>query len=190
MTGGRELLLACAAVGVGSGLVLVAGGQTWVRAVVDLPQPLPPAAYSLTGRDLAPLAWALGLAGLAGLAGVVATRGYARLSIGVILMLVGLAVPVASYLGIGADTVHQALATTAVLVRGGHMAVSTTAWWAAASAGGLLLAGGGLHVALRGRRWPGLSRRYDAPTAPPRPAEDDAAGMWDSLDRGKDPTVL
>jgi hypothetical protein len=52
------------------------------------------------------------------------------------------------------------------------------------------LAGAGLVVAIRGRRWPALSRRYDPVDAPANaPANAGVEDLWRALDRGEDPTV-
>lgn len=199
----RELLGAVVVCGLGAGLVLIASARTWVRVTVDLPRPIPDATYALAGGELAPLAGALGLAGLAGLAGLVGTRGYARLVVGVLLGMFGAAIAYASLLGTGATAVRHALATEAVLVRGGVTGTST-GWWAVSLAGGVLVGLAGVLAAARGRNWPGLSRKYEAPgTSPSRPGEpgpdaahrtdaDDTRGgaeMWDAVDRGTDPTA-
>lgn len=58
-------------------------------------------------------------------------------------------------------------------------------WWSLASA--ILGLSGALIVLVAGGRWPGWSSRYDRSggAAPP----DDPRQMWDSLDRGVDPTL-
>lgn len=189
----RALAGAVALGGLGAGLVLAASARPWVRATVDLPPPLPDTTYALNGGELAPLAGALGLAGLAGLAGVIATRGYARVVVGVLLGIFGAAITYASVRGTGTEPVHRALATEAVLVRGG-VATTLTSWWAVSLAGGVLLGLTGVLIAARGRRWPGLSRKYEAPgtagagvSAADREPED--TEMWDAVERGRDPTA-
>jgi hypothetical protein len=70
---------------------------------------------------------------------------------------------------------------------GGELAVHVSAWWVLSLVGGVLLAASGLLTAVRGRRWPGMSSRYERP-GPARPATDDPASLWKALDRGDDPT--
>jgi hypothetical protein len=70
---------------------------------------------------------------------------------------------------------------------GGEVAVHVSAWWILSLAGGVLLAAAGLLTIARGRRWPGMSARYDRPGAAP-PTGDDPASLWKALDRGDDPT--
>lgn len=191
----REFLLAVALCGAGAGLILLAAGRTWARVTVDLPRPLPDTDHALTGQQLAPLAGALGLAGLAGLAGVIATRGYARLVVAVLLTIIGVSTSYASVRGVGEAAVHQALARQAVMVGNGATTPDVTAWWAVSLAGGMLLVLAGGLTALRGRAWPGLSRKYDAPgaarpeTAGSGRGEPPAHDMWDALDHGRDPTL-
>jgi uncharacterized membrane protein (TIGR02234 family) len=62
-------------------------------------------------------------------------------------------------------------------------------------AAGLVAVVTGLLVVLRGRRWPGMGRRYERPgrSAGPPPArertdEERTADAWRALDRGEDPT--
>ena len=54
----------------------------------------------------------------------------------------------------------------------------------------LALAGAGALTVLRGRSWPGLGQRYDAPA--PRPVPEGPPterALWEALDRGEDPTT-
>ncbi len=191
----REFAAVLAACGVGAALLLVAAGQPWVHVLVALPRPLPDAGYALTGRELAPAAGAVGLVGLAGVAGTVATRGYPRSLVGLLLALAGVAASYASLRGAGQPAVHRALATEAALLRDGAVTAAHTGWAGVSVAGGALLAVAGAVTAARGRKWPSLSRKYDAPgsragadaTGGSEPQE--AHDMWDSLDRGKDPTA-
>lgn len=106
--------------------------------------------------------------------------------------------------GIGPALLAALLALAAILLASGTtrtvLAVLATLGWlgavAADLAGGftwlLLAAVAGLVAALltavRGSSWPGWSDRYSrsANAVPGRP--DDPRAMWDSLDRGEDPT--
>ena len=112
----REFRATLALCGAGAALVLMASGRTWVSATADLPRPLPDAGYALTGQELVPVTGALGLAGLAALAGLIAVRGYARVPVGVLLLLSGIAAAWTSARGIGDAAVHQALQSEDVVV--------------------------------------------------------------------------
>ena len=196
MTARREFATVAALCGLGAGLVLIATAQPWVRAVVELPAPLPRTGYGLTGQDLAPLAAALGLAGLTGLAGLAATRGWARVAVGVLLVAFGAGIVASSVLATRAPQVRAAAADKAKSVSAVSVTHSgATPWRLASTAGGLALAASGTWSVARGRRWPGLSARYDPPGRAARPASAASAGgsvdsveLWRSLDRGADPT--
>lgn len=189
----RELVAALLGCAGGAGLVLLAAGQPWVRAVVDLPPPLPPGRYVLSGGDLAPGATALGIAALAGLAGILATRGVARAAVAVVVVLTGAGVAASAPLAVRDDHVLAELAArTSFGADGAAVTLGTTAWWAVSLTGGLLVLAAGALTVFRGHRWVGMSARYDRPgtaraTAPQSAHE--ASAMWDSLDGGADPTA-
>ena len=67
-----------------------------------------------------------------------------------------------------------------------------TGWPLLALLGGLLLLAAGLLTAVRGRRWSGLGRRYEPPaaraTTRPTTRLTGERELWESLDRGEDPT--
>jgi uncharacterized membrane protein (TIGR02234 family) len=68
--------------------------------------------------------------------------------------------------------------------------VVTTAWPWLALIGGLAVVVSGLATMLRGRGWPVMGARYEAPGAPRRKRQTDReTAMWESFDRGEDPTV-
>lgn len=187
-TGGRELVIAALVCALGAALVLLAAGRGWAAASVTLPAPLPARYVTLAGGDLAPAVNGLGLAGLAGLAGLIATRGVARIVVGVLIVAIGAGVVVSST---GATARGRVLAELGdrMSLTGAATHVQPTSWWLAAVAGGVLLAVAGAYTIVRGRRWPGMSSRYDAPgTAVKRP-EPTTGNLWDSLDSGADPTV-
>ena len=64
----------------------------------------------------------------------------------------------------------------------GVIDVSATLWGWVAFLLALIAAALGVLVAVRARRWPGFSARYDRGARQPRDA-------WDALDRGLDPTL-
>ncbi|TNY34891.1 Trp biosynthesis-associated membrane protein [Thermomonospora catenispora] len=187
----RERAGAVSACAAGAGLVLLAAGRQW--ASVRAHGAITPIDRTLTGNDLTGAVSALGWAGLAALAALVAARGRARVAVGALLVLLGAAAAAAAAAAVRRPHVLAAAEERSTLLRlGSDLAVTTTGWWTVAATGGVLLAAAGLLTALRGHRWPGMSARYDRPgagRAAQRPAPDDPAGLWKSLDRGEDPTA-
>jgi uncharacterized membrane protein (TIGR02234 family) len=210
----RQYLLTLLLGAAGAGLVLLSVRQDWAHVLTRAPAPLPSPAVAVSGQALVPLAGALGLAALAGMVAVIATRGAARRVVGGLLAVFGLGIAVAVSLHLGSADVlaaaHSAGVSPAGSVTGGSGSGSasfpggaapsvTTAgrvvlaalpWRVAAVLGSAAVLAAGVLVAWRGPRWPGLSSRYERPAAlaaGQRPAAD-AAGMWESLTRGIDPT--
>ncbi|HEY7430328.1 MAG TPA: Trp biosynthesis-associated membrane protein [Streptosporangiaceae bacterium] len=218
MSARREYVLCLLLGAVGAGLVLLSARQGWARVFTPAPAPLPASSVSVTGQDLVPLAGALALASLAGLLAVAATRRRVRRFTGLLLAAFGLAMAVAvgthtttaSVLSAShANAVSQAGSATAGgtsgvapgtipgdatpgLTTAGHVTFAGFPWQDVALAGALLVIAAGLLTAWRGGRWPAMSGRYERaprsaadPGAGPPP---DAAGLWDALSRGADPT--
>jgi uncharacterized membrane protein (TIGR02234 family) len=152
-----------------------------------MPAPLPGRHLSLSGGDVAPALNGLGLAGLAGLAGIIATRGVGRIVVGVLIVAIGAGAVVSSVGATGSGRVMALLRERAAVAEGTAAHTASTAWWIAAVVGGVLLAAAGAYTIARGRRWPGMSSRYEAPGTPrPRATP---GNLWDSLDSGADPTA-
>lgn len=189
----RELTGAVLGAAAAGGLALMAGGQRWASVTAERPAPLPPVEAVATGADLAPLVPAAGLVLLAAAVALFAVRGAARVVVG---LLIGVAAGVLGWSGLRALT--GGLDAAAVADAGGlprDSSVELSAGWpvVAVLAGGVGVAAG-LLVVLRGRRWPGMGRRYErsAPTPAaerPRTDEERAQAAWQALDRGEDPTA-
>lgn len=172
----RALLL----LAVGGGLLLVASWLTWATVQVDLVAGLDSArTVELSGRSVAPGVAFAGWIALAGIGGVIATRGWGRVVVGVIVLILGLAAAGASF---WFAVLPGPAAESAARAFGVPSTVAATGWWAMAALGGALVAFAGGWVAVRGRRWPVLGRRYER-------AGDSPTSAWDALDRGIDPTV-
>lgn len=173
---------------VGAALVLLAAGRPWARGVLEQ-APLPPVGLAPSGRNLAPVAAALGLVGLAGVVALLATRGAGRVATGVLLVLAGAAVMAASvHVGLDLPRAVRPAAERISGVPGASVAgIRMTIWPRVSAVGGALLCGAGVLTAVRGRRWTTLSARYDAPGTD-RPVGPEPAAIWDALDRGEDPT--
>jgi uncharacterized membrane protein (TIGR02234 family) len=202
-SGRRELtvaVLACAAAG---GLALTSSSSPWADVTITRQPPLPPTAEVLTGGQAAPLVGACGLLLLAAALAVIAVRGAGRLVVGLLVALAGGVLVWSGLRGLSGQLgVDVADLTSAVAL--GDAQVTTDAsltWPLLALLAGLLGVLAGALVVVRGRRWPGMGRRYErtpppvgAPAAPARRArpetpEDRHQAAWKALDRGDDPTV-
>ena len=170
----------------GAFVVLVAAGRTW--ASVDVPAgPLADARTDVhTGTDLSPGLSALGLVGLAGVVALAATRRTGRTLVGLVLLLTGAGV-VAAVLSVLDDMRWEELPD-----QPGDGLLDITLWPAVTGLGGVLLLSAGVLTVARGRSWPALGQRYDAPAgaaATPVPRAPTDTGLWEALDRGEDPTA-
>jgi hypothetical protein len=166
---GALLLLAAGAV-----LLLAAYGMTWVHVQVTLVSGLAATKdQDQTGRELLPVAAAGGWVALAGLAGIVATRGWGRTAVAILVLLAGLA-------GLAGAVVFRrdlnALVADATVV---HVSAS----WAWAAVGAVAVAVAGGWTVARGRTWPAMGTRYER-TGSPRATR----STWDLQDMGQDPT--
>jgi uncharacterized membrane protein (TIGR02234 family) len=196
-TGRREFGAAIAGAAVAGGLALSASGQTWIGLTAVRRPPLPPVVDQVSGGQVAPLVTATGLLMLAAAVALVATRGAARVAVGLLAACAGAAL---AWSGIRTLAGGTALDRSLSSVGGSpgvqlHARVQV-AWPVLAVVAGLLAIAVGLLVVLRSRSWPAMGRRYERPgaaggaAAPARPAtdEDRAAAAWRALDRGDDPT--
>jgi uncharacterized membrane protein (TIGR02234 family) len=188
VTARRELTAAALLGGAGAAIIVGFAGRVWATVAERAGTGLGTFGQQLTGRSLSGVIAALGWAGLAGIAALAATRGWARVVIGTLLAALGVIVAVLSPLAVRHAHVVAAAGEKSNLARvGGDLTVHVNAWWVLSLVGGVLLAAAGLLTIVRGRRWPGMSARYDRPGAAP-PAGDDPASLWKALDRGDDPT--
>jgi hypothetical protein len=198
-SGGRRQLVA-AVVGcvVAASAALFAGTRTWLVETTPRPAPQPELVSHLSGGSLVPLLPALGLVALAGAGGLVATRGWARSAVGVLLAAAGL----------GLVYVERSVLTRPGIALG---------WVVLATVAGIGVAIVGAFTLRNGRHWPVMGARYERARpgqpigagAPPdgdegpddrlaegtRGAEaaigaphDGDTGWWDAIDRGEDPT--
>lgn len=189
MTNRRELAAATLLGVAGGGLAAGFAGRAWATVVTHGGGALAPSVQHVTGRSLSGVVPALGWAGLAGIAALLATRGWARTAVGVLLAAFGVVVAVAAPAAVRAGHVRAVAGDAGNLTKlADHLSVHVNGWWITALAGGVLLAAAGLLTVVRGRGWPGMSARYERP-GKAAPAGDDPASMWRSLDRGDDPTA-
>lgn len=178
----------------GAGLILASVGRGWADATVTSPVRL---SVHATGSSITSLPYALGLAALAGAVALFAVRRIGRYLVGLVLLCAGLGTVAAVATNLGhLDGTHLARAAEQTLGASGAQlsGVSNTAWPYITILGGVLVAVAGGYTLARGGSWSGLSNRYEvAPAAasadPAPPAEQSTRELWDSINRGADPTV-
>ncbi|MDI2126237.1 TIGR02234 family membrane protein [Yinghuangia seranimata] len=185
----REMGVALLLVLAGAGLTLALGGRVWAEGAASVHGTRIAVEATATTVNKAP--FALALFGLAGGLATFATRGRWRVVVGVALALGGAGIVAAALAGASDRSAVDAEAASKAAVEGVRaIDVTHTVWpWFTAAAGVLMLVGG-LLVALRGRTWPGMSSRYEAPGGQEhkRVKPTTSADLWNALDRGEDPT--
>lgn len=188
---GAAAMLALALLG--AALALLGAGQTWAHGTVSFQATH--LGVSASGHDVSGAPSALALVGLAAAVAVFAVRGVARYAVGALLALAGAGAAVAALLGAGSSAALDEKAGRAVgLTSAAAQGVTHTVWPWPTALGGLLILAAGVVALARGRDWPGMSSRYEAPGAAARPGRAPAppaqtpADLWKALDRGEDPT--
>jgi uncharacterized membrane protein (TIGR02234 family) len=188
----------------GAGLILASDGRGWANATITSPVRL---SVHATGSNITSLPYALGLAGLAGAVALFAVRRIGRYLVGIVLLGAGLGTVAAVVTNLGhLDNTQLARAAEQTIGASGAQlsGVTNTAWPYITVLGGVLVAVAGALTLVRGRTWTGLSNRYEvAPNStdlaaqaaetstqlPETQAEPTSRDLWDSINRGADPTV-
>lgn len=129
-----------------------------------------------TGEQRASALVPLALLALAGVAGLVATGGWARRVLGVVLALAGVAAVWLGVAGVRFSGYADGLPVTQMLL-GRALAVL----------GGILVATGGLAAVKGASRATRLGTKYAAP-ATRKKVRDPDAELWEALSDGEDPT--
>lgn len=198
----RRVYAAAVLTGVGSGaLVFLAASRTWASVEVA-PPGMTADTVTVTGSAAAPLVGAMAFVVMAGSVAVVASSGWLRRAVGALVVVAAVVAVYTAATAGGAvdDALSDAVASSTSMTAGPEqqrelVADADATWWRwGAVAGSLAALGVGCLVVVRGGRWPGMGRRYDAPSARRResaePAEErDVTDLWKALDEGEDPTA-
>jgi uncharacterized membrane protein (TIGR02234 family) len=153
---------------------------------------LPTISAQVDGSDLVPLAGALGVVLLAAFGAVVATRGWVRRGLGVLIVVCAVAVLVmVIHPGGGSHAIEQQLSAKGW--SGGSYSSGTAPWRWVSGAGAVGSLVAGALIARFGGQWAIMSSRYDAPLAAEQerravPVNPTEADLWRSIDSGHDPT--
>ncbi|MET7301105.1 TIGR02234 family membrane protein [Embleya sp. NPDC005575] len=186
----RELTVTVLLALVGAALVLSVAGRTWAEGAAPVHGSR--IAVHASGNAINKATSAFALLGLAGGLAVLATRTIGRTVIGALVTLAGMGVAVSAVQGAGDTSAVNSEAARKAAVEGVRAVdVSHSIWPWLAAVGGVLIVLAGLLVVLRGRRWPGMSNRYEAPagkTVAAKRGPATNADLWNALDRGEDPT--
>lgn len=187
MTGRRGLVIAMAVTALAGGLILLAGGRTWGRAVVTAANGAH-VTIAVSGHGAEPALPPLGLVLLVLAGALVAARTWMRRIVGGVVVAVGasvIALGVASREDVASSLSSTAQRTYAVAHTG--IGATTSGWAIVTVVAGVLAVAAGATTVIVGRRWPALGARYEPPTTSSRPVDESSA--WEALDRGEDPTV-
>ncbi|KEI44485.1 hypothetical protein GU90_09960 [Saccharopolyspora rectivirgula] len=173
-------------------LVLAAAGLLWAASSVTWFQqryrsPLGGASdVAVTGEMLWPELVPLALASLAAGAAVLATRGWFRRCIGLVVVAIG------AVLGWRLAQGNSWSAFVPPEVPTGSEPVGAPALGATGplllGASALCLLAAGVLVVVRGGRMPAMGAKYSAPGATKPRSQDVGRRMWDDLNEGRDPT--
>lgn len=186
MDAGRLKLLTILAGGLLGALTLIAWTQPWFGLTLTSGQSL-----AVAGQVAAPALSALGLASLALVAALAIAGRVFRIVLAALEVVIGVLVVVSAVAALSTPVAASSATITDAVGESGADAlaalvasVSVTAWPYLAVAFGALSALVGVVVLVTSRGWRGPTRRYEATAV----ADDSAAGNWDALSAGKDPT--
>lgn len=166
-------------------LLLLAASRTWVTgSIADAV--LQQAKVTVGGSSAAPVVTAGALVGAAAVVALLTAGRVPRLIATVATSLAGVLALVGTLAVVrdpaGTVKAHAAASTghTGDAVTQGALSI----WPWVAVLGAILLVATGVQAAIGGRRWSGLSSKYDAPAARVR-----QTSAWDRLSAGEDPTT-
>lgn len=184
-------LLGLAVVGLLLAAVALWGASrgTWLTATWEVPLRGRVVATA-SGADTEPVLVPWALLALAAIGGLLATSGWGRRAVGVIVGVAGLWALLQAVSGLAAPA--PSLLPAPARQAGRALGVQVTVVWPLLAAlGGVLLVVVGALAAVRGSVMPRLGARYDAPTGRPRerPRDEDRS-LWEALDAGEDPTSV
>jgi uncharacterized membrane protein (TIGR02234 family) len=172
-------------------LALFAVTRSWATATVRSPG-VPVDQVQASGADGAPVLVALAIVVVAAGLAVVASGGWLRQVIGLVIASVAACAAVrALSLDVAGAPLARALADSPANLGSARPVADLSSWPVVATVAFALAAVLGLAVVVFGRQWPRLGTRYDraARTRPEQVDATDEAEVWRALDDGRDPTL-
>jgi uncharacterized membrane protein (TIGR02234 family) len=179
VSGARERLVVLLLGVVGAGLALLTAGRSWLTVVVSDPL-VGTGRLHPDGRAVASIVPAAALVGLAAAVAAVTMRRIGRQVAGFLLVVAGAAIAAAAVSVLRDPRAAAAESAGAATGRPADVhavaSATVTIWpWIALLAGVPLVLAGAFTL-LRGRRWSGLSGKYDAPAGSGAPGAADEPG--------------
>ncbi|MDA3643872.1 Trp biosynthesis-associated membrane protein [Saccharopolyspora indica] len=175
-------------------LALAAAGALWGASGLTWAEQLFRGSFGnevlvgLTGADLRPELVPMALASLAAVAAVLATGGWLRRVVGVLVLVAGAALAWRSVQAFtGGLAVRSAPSAPPGSAPVGEVAAQPYGPLLVLTAAVLLVVAGAL-VLLRAGRMPAMGAKYSAPGTAKRKSHDPDRQMWQDLDAGRDPT--
>jgi len=176
-------------------IALFAVTRAWATATVRTPG-VPTDQVEASGADAAPVLVALAIVVIAAALAVVASGGWVRQIVGLVVATVAAWAAVqALSVDIAGAPMARALVDSPANLGAAHPIPNVSAWPVVAGVAFAFAAVLGLVVVLFGRQWPRMAKRYDRPSegsssvAPDLAADADDAELWRALDDGRDPTL-
>ena len=176
-------------------IALFAVTRAWATATVRTPG-VPTDQVEASGADAAPVLVALSIVVIAAALAVVASGGWVRQIVGLVVATVAAWAAVqALSVDIAGAPMARALVDSPANLGGAHPVPNVSAWPVVTGIAFVVAAVLGLLIVLFGRQWPRMAKRYDRPaaghsSAAPDVAPDaDDAELWRALDDGRDPTL-
>ncbi|MER7014655.1 Trp biosynthesis-associated membrane protein [Saccharopolyspora sp. NPDC000359] len=174
-------------------LALAAAGTLWGASALVWAEQLfrgsfgNEALVGLTGADLRPELVPMALASLAAVAAVLATGGWLRRLVGLLVVVAGAALAwraVQAFTGLPVTSAPGAPPGSAPV----GAVVAQPYGPLLVLVGSVLLVLAGLLVLLRAGRMPAMGAKYSAPATAKQKSHDPDRQMWQDLDAGRDPT--
>jgi uncharacterized membrane protein (TIGR02234 family) len=169
------------------GLAFFAASRTWMSMPIHTPG-LPPDRVTASGSDAYPLVPALAIVVAAAALAVIASRGWIRRAVGVLIVAASFGAALSMLDGNHAiesalgDAVAKSPAYTESTSTGDPV---WTEWDLVTLAAFALAALVGVTVVVLADHWPTMGSRYEAPAAKAEMTEGD---LWSAMDEGRDPT--